>query len=160
METEQKKPTVVPLFFDNYLAVIKNSVGSTMFRNWYCEVDGVRQEVMRDGNFSCALYVTSILKMFGLVAEIQITVHRAIAELERDGWQKIAAPRLGAVIVWDAKPSNKDMEWHSSLAKHIGFCLDETMAVSHLGETQKPTQHSLTYRPILGYYWHHELEKK
>lgn len=129
-----------------------------MFRNWYCGVDGVKQEVMRDGSFSCALYVTGILKIFGLIAEIQITVHRAIAELERNGWQKINAPRPGAVVVWDARPSEKDAAWHSSLAKHIGFCLDETTATSNSDASKSIAQHPIADRPVLAYYWNSKLD--
>ncbi len=161
METnEVKKPVVVPLFFDNYLAVVKNSAGSALFRNWYCLVDGERNDVVKDGKFSCALYVTALLKMFGLVDEIQITVHRAIAELERSGWKPTDRPTAGDIVVWDAQKA-MESQWGntSGLAKHIGFCIDDGKAISYRHETASAQIDDVAYRAVLGYFHHEKLEQ-
>ena len=158
MHEHDTKPTVVPILFDNYISMIENSAGTNMFRHWYCLVNGARQEVMRDGNFACAFYVTSVLKLLDLVQDIQITVHRAMAELERSGWTPIDTPRKGAVVVWDAEPSQKDESWAVKTAKHIGFCLDAERAISNDSEGAGPKLHPLSYRPVLKYYWHPKFD--
>jgi hypothetical protein len=151
------KPTVVPSLLDNYLALITNSKDSKLFRQWYCLVDGQKTEVMDDGSFSCAFYVTSLLKLLDLAHEIQITVHRAISEMERSGWQTIAEPRRGAVVVWDAIPA-EDQRWGRKV-KHIGFCLGDGHAISASAKQRQIVVHPLDYRPILFYLWHAELDK-
>ena len=155
--TPTHKPMVIPILRDNYFALIKNSAGSHLFREWYCAVDGERKEVMRGGNFSCAFYVTSIMKLLDLVREIQITVHRAIAEMEQSGWTHIDAPKPGAVVVWDAVATN-DQTWNTK-AKHIGFCLDANTAISNDSAAGGPTAHPLSDRPVLAYYWHPKLDE-
>ncbi|MDE2019864.1 MAG: hypothetical protein KGJ13_05980 [Patescibacteria group bacterium] len=156
----QTKPTVIPCFRDNYFALIENSEGTNMFRHWYCTVNGAKEDVMRDGNFSCALYVTGILKMLGLVDEVQITVHRAVSALERSGWQRIDGPRRGAIVVWDTQPSQKEEAWVSTAAKHLGFCLGENTAISNRDEAHAPIRHPLDYRPVLFCLWHPKLDGK
>lgn len=151
------KPIVTPILRDNYFAIIKNSAGSHLFREWYCAVDGERKEVMHGGNFSCAFYVTSIMKLLDLASEIQITVHRAMAEMERSGWTRIDSPKPGAVVVWDAIPA-EDTTWGTK-AKHIGFCLDDGMAMSNDSKAGGPAVHPLDDRPVLAYYWHPKLEE-
>ena len=152
MDIEPKKPVVIPLFFDNYISVIKNSVGTEMFRNWYCTVDGVKTEVLGDGNLSCPLYLTGVLKIFDLVHETQITVHRALKEMETSGWKEITKPQLGAVIVWGEKLGE------TGIHKHMGFYLGENLAVSTNDKAKKVITHPLDYRPILNYLWHPKLD--
>jgi hypothetical protein len=153
MDTSSQKPTVVPLFFDNYMSVIEKSAGTNMFRDWYCTVNGEKQNVTKNGDLSCALYVSSLLRMFGLVNETQITVHRAIAEMERCGWRAITEPKRGAVVVWDERETETGIQ-----RKHIGFCLGNGNAISNRDEQGSPMIDKLDYRPILSYLWHTNLD--
>jgi hypothetical protein len=63
-------PTVIPLSFETYLAVIENSIGSLVFKNLYVEIDGVQKDATEDGYFSCAFFVSSVLTMFKYTKEI------------------------------------------------------------------------------------------
>jgi len=48
------KTTVAPVLLDNYLAIVRNSIGSNLFRNLYAEVNGQRQDITNNGELSCA----------------------------------------------------------------------------------------------------------
>jgi len=43
-----KKKKIIPLLRDSYLAVIKNSVGSKTFRNFYAKVNGKKQDLLKN----------------------------------------------------------------------------------------------------------------
>jgi hypothetical protein len=108
-----------------YLQVIRNSVGTKMFRNWYLKTpDEGEFDAMRDGEDSCAFYVSSVLKIFDKVSAIHGTVESTIKDLEKTGWQKVSELKAGDVLVWEAqKFSNRDQA-------HIGFYIGDNKAVS------------------------------
>ena len=59
-----KKQKVVPILIDSYIAIIKNSVGSQLFRNLYAKVNGKKIDITENGKLSCAFYVSSVLLLF------------------------------------------------------------------------------------------------
>lgn len=87
-----------------YLQATENSVGTEMFKHMYASVDGgPEQDILKNGELSCAFYVSSVLVMFDLIQEPHTTVESTIKELREAGWQEV--PDLesadpGAVIVW------------------------------------------------------------
>lgn len=125
---------------DTYLAVIKNSVGSKIWQNYYAKAGKDKIDIMRAGDLSCAFYVSSILTMFGLIEKIHGTVSGTIFDLEKTGWQKTKNLEAGNIIVWEKK-IGKDGEAH----RHIGFCLDEKTAISNSSKTRKIAKHHITY---------------
>jgi len=165
-----KKVTFLPLIKDTYLAVVKNSVGSKMWRNFYARVGKDKKDIMGDGDLSCAFYVSSILTLFGLIEKIHGTVAGTIHDLEKSGWKKInpstsfdkardkslrmKKSTAGAVLVWAEKCTKG--ECHA----HIGFCLDDQTAVSNSSKSGQIAKHHLTYgtkngqpvRPIVAVY--------
>jgi hypothetical protein len=159
-----KNVKVEPLILRSYLAVIKRSIGSPIWQEFYASVNGKTTEVTRNGNVSCAWHITSILKMFSLVDTAQITVHRALDEMERCGWKKIARPRLGCIVIWGAQPADpermkKDKNTYYPLTRHIGFYIGGGQTVTNDGRgTHKPQIKALTYRPVENFYWHRGLE--
>jgi len=68
------KQSVNPIIFDSYMAMIKNSVGTKMFRSFFAYVDGQRVDVMNDGDLSCAYYTSCILTIFNLLKHRHATV--------------------------------------------------------------------------------------
>ena len=161
-----KKVKVEPLRFDTYLAVAKASAGSRMFQCYYARVNGTRREVLGKGNLACAFHVSSILRIFGLVSNLQITVHRLLDDMERSGWKKIQKPRAGCIVLWREKPRNpshykKDKKSHVPFVRHMGIYLGGGKAVSNrsdVGKNHVPFVHSLYYRPIETYFWHKKLD--
>jgi hypothetical protein len=135
-----KSGTVTPLIGPSYLAAIRNSVGTRLFRNFYAEVDGKRRDVMRDGDLSCAFFVSSVLVMFGLLKKVHATVKCTVADLEKSGWQSVRVPRAGDVLVWEPVIDERG-ESHA----HIGFALGNGMAISNASAPGVPERHSVTF---------------
>ena len=69
---------------ENYLAVIRNSVGSKLFNNFYVEGSGQPKDLLDDGYNSCAYYVSSILKMFNLIKDIHLNFEDLVIESLRE----------------------------------------------------------------------------
>lgn len=145
--TEATKIKVVPLRKETYLQVIKNSVGTNMFRNCYAEVNGEKRDITDDGDLSCAFFVSSILTVFRLIKEVHAAVSGTVKDLEDSGWQKTAEPKPGDVVVW-AEQTDEKGESHG----HIGFCIGENQAVSNNSQARTPTIHNLDYRPVVACY--------
>lgn len=155
MKKEIKKPTVVPLFFENYIAAARNSVGSKLFRNLYCLVNGHKSDVLRDGDLSCAFFVSSLLTLFGFTEKIHTTVMGTVKELEQQEWKRITKPRVGAIIVWSAQKFS-DGEAH----RHIGIFLGNGKAISNSYKKRSPQIHAWNYRPIEMMLWNPAITKK
>lgn len=139
MPRQNKKiePPTNVLVFDTYLAVIKNSVGSKMFRNFYVKVGGKKTDIMRNGMYSCAFYVSSILALFKMIKETHGTVNSTIEELRKHGWRKIKTPKPGSVLVWEAVDFGG-----GDIHKHIGFYIGNGEAVSNNYKLGSPAKHN------------------
>lgn len=140
---ESTQPKVVPLPFETYLQVVKNSVGSNTFRNFYAQVNEQKQDILRDGELSCAFFVSSILVLFKLIKSGHATVDGTVKDLEASGWQKTNTPKPGDIIVW-AKQRDERGEEHG----HIGFCVGENEVISNSSQARTPMLHDLNYRPV------------
>lgn len=113
---------------ETYLAMIRNSAGSHLFRSVYAEVDGEVKDITQAGQFSCAFFVSSILTHgnFRLIKEPHTGIKGLIKDLENSGWTVTDKRTPGAVIVWEqiiTQPSNTPHD-------HVGFVLDEETAIS------------------------------
>ena len=156
-----KKQKVIPILFDTYIAVIKNSVGSKMFRNFYAKVDGKKTDIMKNGDLSCAWFVSSLLYLFKLIKDAHATVNGTIKDLQQSGWKKIKKPKIGSVIVWEKIDfGNKDLH------KHIGFYIGNNKAISTSNSKKgQPIIHHWTYgikrnkpvRKVKAIFWHKKL---
>ncbi len=130
-----KKPKIVVRVFETYLAVVENSIGSKSFQTLIATVDGKQMDLMQGGEFSCAFFVSSILKLFGLAKEVQATVSSTIADLEMSGWKTVKIPKKGDILVWEEKQF--DDEAH----RHIGFYMGDDMAISNSFKRKVPVKH-------------------
>lgn len=148
-----KTLTIKPLRFETYIALIQNSLGTTMFRNVYALVNGKKKDILEDGELSCAYYVSSILRIHGLIGQIHTTVAGTIKDLEKSGWKHAKKPSLGSVLVWEP---GAESNGHG----HIGFYLGNDVAVSNSSKKGLITKHHATYgnstsgpkRPIVAIY--------
>lgn len=129
-----KKPK--PLIFDTYLAVIKNSVGAKSFRNFYIADSKRKVDVTRNGELSCAWFVSAILSLFNLIRAPHLTVKSVEEDLEKYGWRKIKKPKVGSVLIWEAADFGKG-EFH----RHIGFYIGKGKAVSNNSKLGYPVVH-------------------
>jgi hypothetical protein len=151
----KQKPLKI-FFFDTYLAMIQNSVGSKMFRAVYALIDKKKINIIENGRVACALYVSSLLVINKLIGEIHATVDSTIIALEKAGWEKISKPRIGCIIVWEKVDFGKN-----DLHKHIGFYIGNQEAISNSSKKGYPVKHNVTFndkRKIELLLWHPKLK--
>lgn len=144
------------LFFENYLTMIRNSVGTNMFRNLNAEIDGINKDITENGNLSCAFFASSVLKILGLAKEIHATVHGTVRDLLASGWHEINEPKIGSVLVWEKVDFGGN-----DLHKHIGFYMGENKAISNDANIGTPQIHDYTFegtRKIEKILWNDKLE--
>lgn len=124
---------------ESYLAMMRNAPGARLFRNLYADVGGEVRDILKDGQRSCASFVSFILYSFYLIE----TPHSTVAGVEKDllssGWRRTDTPHEGDVIVWEPK---LQAETESA---HIGFYLGNDRAISNDWETGVPAEHHYTY---------------
>lgn len=149
------KKKIIPLVFDNYIAAIKNSAGSKLFRNFYARVGNKKIDIMNNGELSCAFYVSSILFLFGFIKSIHSTVDFVINDLRQSGWKIIKKLKPGSIIIWE-KTDFKNSDAH----KHIGFYVGEDKAISNDYKYGYPLKHNWTFgnkRKIEAIFWNDEF---
>ena len=148
-----------PAPFDSYIAAIKNSIGSNLFRNYFMPVNGKEEDILKDGELSCARFVSSILKIFSLIKETHATVDGTVKDLENSGWVRIEEPRIGSIILWGFA-DNDGRGPH----KHLGFYVGDHTAISNSSKLKTPVEHDWMFgeenRKIEAIYWNRELEIK
>lgn len=157
-----QKPTLA--LFPSYIAMIENSVGANVYRKLYFTIDGKDIDVLEDGDLSCAVFVTTILFVFGLIKERHTTVNGTIEDIESFGWYKIQKPKKGALILWGFKKKDDGTQGKH---RHVGFYIDEHTAISNDSPTRIVSSHHPTYgifengetrRDIQAFYWHDSLD--
>ena len=132
------KPT--RLYFESYIQLLRNSVGSNMFRNLYVrtEEQGVF-DALDDGYNSCAFYVSAVLVIFKKLSAIHGTVDSTKKDLFNSGWREIDEPKAGDVLVWEA------MQFDDGLKEHIGFYLGKGKAISISWTKKTPIIHDKNF---------------
>ena len=146
--------------------MIENSLETKMFRNFYCLLDGQEKDILENGRLSCAVFVSSILVLHGLIEGPPRAPHAMVKSLvknmEDSGWQKTSQPCPGAVLVWEPMKSGERVN------DHIGFYWKDTRAVSNGTQMNAPMFHHWTYgqkengdpiRKVTAIYWHNKLER-
>lgn len=153
----EKKLIVVPVLYDSYLAVIRNSIGSNSFRNFYAKVDGVKTDIIKNGELSCAFFASSVLIMFQLIKEgLHMTVDGTVRDMKQSGWQTTEEPKIGSVLVWEALDFGR-----GGIHKHIGFYIGNNQAISTNYKIGQPVVHHWTFdnkRKIEMIFWHKKLD--
>lgn len=124
---------------ESYLAMVKNAVGTNQFRTLYALVDGQKQDVLHDGERSCAVFVSSILLNFHLIAEPHSTVAGLERDLKSSGWSISEMPHPGDMLVWEP------MLQAGEVNAHIGFFMGNDRAISNNWQTRVPAEHHMTY---------------
>jgi len=154
--------------------MVRNSVGTNMFRNFYMDTSGLFQidnatpypvgsdlDIAENGKNSCAKFVSSILVLNELLPHVHARVDSTVREMEQNDWFRIENPREGAIVVW--KPLKGDDNQNH---QHIGFSIGNSLAISNdsrgLGV---PVEHDINChgtteggREIEAVYWHEKLK--
>ena len=155
----------------SYLAMVRNAAEGEvkMFRNVYAMVDGVEQDILRNGEVSCAVFVSSILYLHNSILEYEgkprwlsfthATVSSTEKDMEKNGWGLIDDLREGAVITWEPITyADGATHWH------IGFYVGNDRAISNASnDIGVPSEHDATYggkRKIIRIWWHPVLDEQ
>ncbi len=150
------KPKIQPFLKDSYLAMIKNSVGSLLFKNFYAKVGNKKKDLLNNGEYSCVFFVSSILLIFKLIKEPHLTVKSTLTDLKKSGWYKISKIKSGAILRWEEFDFGD-----GDLHEHIGFYIGKSKAVSKDYKTGKPKLHHYKFgkkdRKIKSIWWHKKL---
>lgn len=146
-----EKKKITPLFFQSYLRAIENSVGSHLFRNFYCSDGKKIIDIYQNGNLSCAYFVSAILVLFGFLSHPRATVSSLLESIKKARFLPIDLSEMkkGDIILWEKKLSANG--WH----QHIGFYLGVNQAVSNSPRTKTPIIHHYTFnnkRKIIAIY--------
>lgn len=124
------------LNFKSYIQVIKNSIGSKMFRNLYVRSPEKNEfDAMGDGANSCAFYVSSVLLLFGKASAVHGTIERTLEDMTQSGWAKVNTPKIGDVLLWESK------DFKDGPHRHIGFYIGGGKAVSNSSTQKAPAMH-------------------
>ncbi|HYC79440.1 MAG TPA: NlpC/P60 family protein [Candidatus Binatia bacterium] len=129
---------------ESYLAYIKNSVGTKMFRTFYVRDEkGKIYDVLKNGDLSCAVFVSTVLRNFDLIEKLHFTTIRTVEDLVQSGWKKVKTGDMkpGDVIVWEKKPVRSGGD-----VPHIGFYVGNNQAVSNSSKTGMIQKHHVTYK--------------
>ncbi len=146
----------------SYLKMIQNSVGSKIFRNLYARVDGKQRDILKNGNLSCAFFVSIILHTFELIKKPHATVLGLLKDMEQNGWKKSRKLKLGDIIVWESEDQTGDGIKHP----HIGFYMGKDKAISNSTAKKIPVCHHFTFgtkdgkpkRQIIAIYRHKKIK--
>jgi hypothetical protein len=133
---------VIKLPYQTYLTVVKNSVGSNLFRNIPIILDGKEADATQDGVLSCAFYVSSLLKMFDLIESFHATVSSTEKDMITSDFIAIdqKAMQPGDVIIWEALDFGS-----GGLHHHIGFYIGNDRAISNSETVRTPIEHHVTF---------------
>jgi len=127
------------LLKDSYLKIIKNSVGSKIFRSVYFNINGKKVDILKNGELSCAFFVSWILKNLGLIKQIHATVNGTVKDLKKSGWHRIKKPKIGSILIWEEKLIKNGKH------RHIGFYIDKDKAISNSYKKKIPAIHHWTF---------------
>ena len=134
-------PNIEILRKKTLIKLIENSVGSRTFNSVLVRFKGKDEikDVLKNGEYSCAFFVSSLLYLTKLIDEPHATVKSTEAFLlKSNDWKKIplAEAKTGDVVVWE-KLVFSDGSEHA----HMGFVLGEKEAVSTDSEQKKVVRH-------------------
>lgn len=140
-QAEHKKPVIDR--HKTYLALIRNAVGSNLFRNLYVKDEHGSRDILEGGDLSCAVFVSSILTLVGgKIDRPHATVSSTVQAMKDVGWSPVPTSDVqpGDVIVWEPITDPDGIEH-----PHIGFSLGGSRAVSTSSTERTPVEHDASY---------------
>lgn len=131
------------LYKETYLKTIENSVGSKIFNSLIVRFkdSGKVVDILNDGMYSCAYFVSCVLYLFGLIDKPNTTVNTLKEKLEKnDKWKKVGLDAIepGDVVFFE-KITFEDRTENA----HVGFSLNKQEAVSTDYKNKIVTRHPL-----------------
>jgi hypothetical protein len=139
-------PDVDVLKKETYIKMIENSVGSNMFNSVYVknkDSSGVT-DVLENGKYSCAYYVSSLLFLLGLIDRPHALVSTVKTVISTSGdWEVADKAEAGDVVFW-----NKVTFEDGTENAHVGFALNNQEAVSTSSTQKTVVKHSISLQGV------------
>lgn len=121
---------IQPLRKETFLKALENSVGTRLF-NTMCvrfKDTGKVEDILNDGDYSCAFFVSSLLYLFGAINKPHATVANVMKYMdESDQWRRVGAADIapGDVLFWEKVRFDDGTE-----NAHLGIAVTPSEAVS------------------------------
>ncbi len=125
------------LVYKTYIRIIENSIGTNMFRSSFGVVQDEHVDLTKDGELSCAFFVSSILKLCDYIDTPHLTVRGTVNDLIQNEWKEIETPSVGSVLVWK-KFEILPKVFH----EHIGFYIGNGKIISNDSRKGYPIEHN------------------
>ena len=141
----------------NYQAAILGAIGTNMFRHLYVtDENGEESDAARDGDRSCALFVTSVLFLFGRIDAVRATVTSTVKSFEQSAhWTQTATPVAGDVVEYASSDG--------ATTGHVGFFLNSNEVISNVSAQHTPAKHALVMEkngvPVAFWHWCGDIEQ-
>lgn len=133
----------------NYLSTIESGVGTNLFKHLYMFDDsGNEFDAADNGNRSCALFVTSILKMFNRIDNMHSTASGTLKYISgADDWRQSDNPQPGDLVFWPKTENTTG---------HVGFYVAGNQSISINDNEGVASLHPLTLKDgrTPDSYWH------
>lgn len=128
---------------ETYLKMIENSVGSRIFNSLIAKVGLETKDLLGNGEFSCAVFVSSILFLNKMLPTQRATVDNLERDLDiSEFYYSIPLnnylPIRGDIMIWS---KNEFIASH----RHIGFVFSENEAISTSYKEKCVVKHPLEY---------------
>ncbi|MDD4290564.1 MAG: NlpC/P60 family protein [Patescibacteria group bacterium] len=121
-----------------YINYARKCIGSNEFRCYFVSGVNKKIDILENGKFSCAKFVSELLYKFKLIKNVHVNVLSTVRELKNCGWKKVDINNLylGDVLIWE-----KNKQGHY----HIGFYIGDGLAISNSAKFRVPRIHHFTY---------------
>jgi hypothetical protein len=145
-----------------FLTIAKNSIGTKMFQNFYGTINGKPKDLVKNGNLSCAFFISTLLHFFKLINDPHLTVAGLLKDMEASNWQKVRHAKIGDILIWEPVDFGSGIN-HA----HVGIFVGQNKAISNNSKTGKPVRHHFTFgtkagkpkRRIVTIYRHHLINQ-
>lgn len=129
---------------ETYLKMIENADGARIFNSLFVrrENSDKTEDILNDGELSCAFFVSNLLFIFGWVNAPHTTVKSMREVLLGNEWEDVGVNNIqqGDILFWEEMIFD-DGDAHS----HIGFALNEAEAISTSEKSRRILRHHITY---------------
>lgn len=143
MDEQARKPQFVTLHFETFVRAAKNAPGTGLFRSLIVrDGTGKESDILADGEYSCAYFVSSLLALAKFLPEPCATVDSLERRLVEAGWEKRGADGIlaGDIVIW-AREAFAD----GTSNRHAGIAVSPSEAVSTSYITKNVERHHITF---------------
>lgn len=135
---------IIVLPKETYQKMVENSKGTKMFNSLFVQVKetGIVQDILQDGMYSCAFFVSTVLAMFRLIDEPYTTVKSLREKVAQDKkkFYQVSQSECGDIIFWE-EITFED----GSKNEHAGFALNAEEAMSTSFREKQVSKHHITF---------------